>query len=117
MAYFVNKVSFNQANQYNILFRITLLYFYCLDLEIVQPAFSSTVRGYSSFIAYRLPLTSIQHTFELRLKFIPETMEQISLMVFIGQESVHGSNSDYLSLSFIKGYIALTWNLGAGRIF
>lgn len=86
-------------------------------MEIGQPAFSSTVRGYSSFIAYRLPLTSIQHTFELRLKFIPETMEQISLMVFIGQESAHGPNSDYLSLSFIKGYIALTWNLGAGKFF
>lgn len=84
------------------------------DLDISQPTFSSTIRGYSSFIAYRLPLSSIQYSFELRLKFIPETMEQIALMLFIGQENYHSINSDYLSLSFIKGYIALTWNLGAG---
>ena len=79
--------------------------------------FSSTVRGYSSFIAYRLPVNAVVHAFELRLKFIPETMDQISLMLFIGQEDKRDLNSDYLSLSFIKGYIALTWNLGAGKFF
>lgn len=61
-----------------------------------------------------MPINSMFHTFELRLKFIPESMEQISLMVFIGQENWQSTHSDYLSLSFIKGYIALTWNLGAG---
>lgn len=77
--------------------------------------FSSTVRGYSSFVAYRLPATSLVRNFEIRLKFIPETVDQIALMLFIGREDKRDSNSDYFSLSFIKGYIALTWNLGAGK--
>lgn len=46
-------------------------------------------------------------------------MEQISLMVFVGQDGSHGPGSDHLAVSFIKGYIVLTWNLGSGprRIF
>lgn len=42
-------------------------------------------------------------------------MDQIAVMMYIG----HDASTDHVALSFIKGYIVLTWNLGAGarRIF
>lgn len=43
-------------------------------------------------------------------------MEQIALMVFIGQDGPHDTSSDHLAVSFIKGYVVLTWNLGSGNI-
>lgn len=51
---------------------------------------------------------------ELKFKFIPSTVEQIALMVFVGQDGFHDSRADHLSVSFIKGYVVLTWNLGSG---
>ena len=40
-------------------------------------------------------------------------------MMFLGQSGPHRGGSDYLAISFIKGYVLLTWDLGAGprRIF
>jgi hypothetical protein len=35
-------------------------------------------------------------------------------MVFVGQDGFHDSRADHLSVSFIKGYVVLTWNLGSG---
>ena len=39
--------------------------------------------------------------------------------MFLGQSGPHRGGSDYLAISFIKGYVLLTWDLGAGprRIF
>ncbi|KAL1124137.1 hypothetical protein AAG570_001907 [Ranatra chinensis] len=92
---------------------------YCdQDLEIGQPYFSSSIGGLSSYTAYPLP-GAIHHSFELRFHFIPSTMDQIALMIFIGQDHPHDPTSDHLAVSFIKGYVVLTWNLGSGprRIF
>ncbi|XP_068084858.1 protein eyes shut [Anabrus simplex] len=88
------------------------------DLEIGQPSFSSSVAGLSSYVAYPLP-GAIHHSMELKFRFKPATMDQISLMVFVGQDGPHDSRSDHLAVSFIKGYVVLTWNLGSGprRIF
>jgi len=49
------------------------------------------------------------------MHFAPNFMDQIALMMYIG----HDASTDHVALSFIKGYIVLTWNLGAGarRIF
>jgi len=49
------------------------------------------------------------------MHFVPNFMDQIALMMYIG----HDASTDHVALSFIKGYIVLTWNLGAGarRIF
>lgn len=49
------------------------------------------------------------------MNFVPNFMDQIALMMYIG----HDASTDHVALSFIKGYIVLTWNLGAGarRIF
>ena len=40
-------------------------------------------------------------------------------MMFLGQSGPNRGGSDYLAVSFIKGYVLLTWDLGAGprRIF
>lgn len=43
-------------------------------------------------------------------------MDQIALLLFIGQGRPHDSTSDHLAVSFIKGYVVLTWNLGSGKI-
>lgn len=72
--------------------------------------------GLASYIAYPLP-GAIHHSFELHFRFIPMTVDQIALMVFIGQGHPHEPSADHLAVSFIKGYVVLTWNLGSGSHF
>ncbi|CAH1977391.1 unnamed protein product [Acanthoscelides obtectus] len=88
------------------------------DIKISEPFFSSTVRGLSSFVAYPFP-DGIARNMEIKFRFTPTMMDQISLMLFLGQFGYHDFYSDHLSVSFVKGYIMLTWNLGSGprRIF
>ncbi|XP_039278690.1 protein eyes shut [Nilaparvata lugens] len=88
------------------------------DLEIGQPSYAPSVRGISSYTAYPLP-GAVHHSFEIRFRFVPSSMDQIALLLFIGQGRIHDSTSDHLAVSFIKGYVVLTWNLGSGprRIF
>ncbi|CAG2065628.1 unnamed protein product, partial [Timema podura] len=83
------------------------------DVDVAQPQFWSSVGGLSSYAAYQLPGT-IHNSLELKLRFSPTTMDQIALLVFVGQEGLHTVQSDHLALSFIKGYLVLTWNLGSG---
>lgn len=83
-------------------------------MKITEPYFSSTVRGLSSFVAYPFP-DGISRTMELQFRFTPTTIEQISLLVFIGQSGYHDFYSDHLAVSFVKGYVMLTWNLGSGK--
>ncbi|KAJ1524333.1 hypothetical protein ONE63_010839 [Megalurothrips usitatus] len=92
---------------------------YCeSDLEIAQLSFSPSVAGLSSYAAYSLPV-SVEDAMELRFKFVPTTQDQVGLMLFLGQDGAHDATSDHLAVSFIKGYVVLTWNLGSGprRIF
>lgn len=88
------------------------------DVETGYPLFASSIAGLSSFAAFKIPI-EIYEDFHLSFKFLPHDMEQISLMLFIGQDGYHSSTSDHLSVGFIKGYVVLTWNLGSGprRIF
>jgi len=85
-----------------------------IDLEIGEPFFPGSVSGLSSFAAYSIP-AEIHQSFELSMHFVPNFIDQIALMMYIG----HDASTDHVALSFIKGYIVLTWNLGAGarRIF
>lgn len=87
---------------------------YFLDLKVTEPYFSSSVRGYSSFVAYPLP-EGIFQSMEIKFRFTPTNMEQISILLFIGQNGYHDFYSDHLAVSFVKGYIMLTWNLGSGN--
>lgn len=85
-----------------------------VDLEIGEPFFPGSVSGLSSFASYSIP-AEIHQSFELSMNFMPSFTDQIALMVYIGNDA----STDHVALSFIKGYIVLTWNLGAGarRIF
>ncbi|QQP55375.1 Uncharacterized protein FKW44_008530, partial [Caligus rogercresseyi] len=44
---------------------------------------------------------------------------QVALLFFLGQRGLHDFGSDFIALSYIKGHILMTWDLGAGprRIF
>ncbi|CAH1098434.1 unnamed protein product [Psylliodes chrysocephalus] len=68
--------------------------------------------------AYPFPV-GISKTMEIKFRFTPTTLEQISLLLFIGQAGHHDYYSDHVAVSFVRGYIMLTWNLGSGprRIF
>lgn len=87
-----------------------------VDLEITEPNFSSTVHGLSSYAAYAIP-SGISQSMEIRFKFIPTTMDQISILMFLGQKGQHDLFSDHIAVSFVKGYVMLTWNLGSGKSF
>lgn len=101
-------------------FKMDLLFFkiILLGLEIDQPSFSGTVNGLSSYISYPVPIP-LESTLDLSFRVAPATSSQISLLAFIGQSGPHDEKSDHLAVSFIQGYIMLTWNLGNGprRIF
>ncbi|CAD7079574.1 unnamed protein product [Hermetia illucens] len=88
------------------------------NLEVALPSFSGSVNGLSSFVAYTVPIP-LEYSIELSFKILPQTMSQISLLAFLGQSGYHDEKSDHLAVSFIQGYIMLTWNLGGGprRIF
>ncbi|XP_018372289.1 PREDICTED: protein eyes shut [Trachymyrmex cornetzi] len=88
------------------------------DAILVRPAFSVLVPGFASYIAYGVS-TSIKDTMELKLRLIPRTFDQISLIAYFGQRSSRRDVSDHLSITFVRGYIMLTWDLGSGvrRIF
>ncbi|KAI5704103.1 hypothetical protein M8J75_002023 [Diaphorina citri] len=88
------------------------------DIEIGQASYSSSMSGLSSFSAYVIP-ANIHHCFELKFRFVPNSFDQIALLAFIGQDYQHDAITDHLAVSFIKGYVVLTWNLGSGprRIF
>uniref|UniRef100_A0A1B0CEK3 Basement membrane-specific heparan sulfate proteoglycan core protein n=1 Tax=Lutzomyia longipalpis TaxID=7200 RepID=A0A1B0CEK3_LUTLO len=88
------------------------------NLEVAQPTFSGSVEGLSSYVAYPVPIP-LEYSLEMTFKILPATITQISLLAFVGQSGYHDEKSDHLAVSFIQGYIMLTWNLGAGprRIF
>lgn len=56
---------------------------------------------------------------DLSFRIAPSTLNQIALLAFVGQPGYHDDKSDHLAVSFVKGYVMLTWNVGGGprRIF
>ncbi|XP_076278959.1 eyes shut isoform X2 [Lasioglossum baleicum] len=88
------------------------------DTVITRPSFSVLVPGFSSYVAYGVS-NSIKDTMELKMKLIPRTFDQISLIAYLGQSGTRRELSDHLSVTYVRGYIMLTWDLGAGvrRIF
>lgn len=43
-----------------------------------------------------------------------QTTDQVALLLFVGQDHPHDATADHMAVSYIKGYIVLTWNLGSG---
>ena len=45
---------------------------------------------------------------------ISDLVDQVSLLFFIGQNGLHELDADYIAVSYVKGHILLTWDLGSG---
>ncbi|KAK9879790.1 hypothetical protein WA026_006852 [Henosepilachna vigintioctopunctata] len=88
------------------------------DIKITHPYFPAMAKGWSSYVAYSIP-KELSNNLEIKFKFLPTDMDQISMLLFIGQTGHHDMFSDHVAVSLIKGYVMLTWNLGSGprRIF
>ncbi|XP_014295739.1 protein eyes shut [Microplitis demolitor] len=85
---------------------------------IVDPSFSVFIPGFSSYIAYGIN-GLIQNYMEIKMRIMPHSVDQISLIAYIGQGAVSRDTTDHFSVTYVKGYIMLTWDLGSGvrRIF
>lgn len=89
--------------------------FLFLDVEITRPSLAPISTGISSYLMYPLSPSAINSDrFDLRLRFQMADMDQIALLAFVGQNGRHDSGSQHMALTFVKGYIMLTWNMGMG---
>ena len=52
---------------------------------------------------------------EAQFHFSSPSRDQVALLFFIGQEGLHEYGSDYVAISYVKGHILLTWDLGSGE--
>ena len=88
------------------------------EVSLHQPSFTSWVAGYSSFLTYKTP-RDVGLFFEAKFHFTTSLVKQVALLLFLGQSGTARQGSDYLAVSFIKGHVLLTWDLGAGprRVF
>lgn len=65
-------------------------------------------------MAYGVP-AGIRDGMELKLSVLPHTIEQISLIAYLGQPGTRAEITDHFSITFVRGYIMLTWDLGSGK--
>lgn len=72
----------------------------------------------SSYVSYPVTIP-LDYEMDLSFRIVPSTLNQIALLAFVGQAGYHGDKADHLAVSFVKGYVMLTWNVGGGprRIF
>ncbi|XP_053623518.1 protein eyes shut [Plodia interpunctella] len=90
------------------------------NVEITRPSLAPISTSISSYLIYPLSPSALNSDrLDLRLRFQTADMEQIALLAFVGQAGRHDSRSQHLALTFVKGYIMLTWNMGSGprRVF
>ena len=85
-----------------------------IEITINQPAFTSSVGGYSSYLAYPIDPKDVVTRLEAQFHFSSPSRDQVALLFFIGQEGLHEYGSDYVAISYVKGHILLTWDLGSG---
>lgn len=89
------------------------------DAEITKAHFGGTLMGHSSYVTLTPPPFLTEH-FELRFHFVTDDSQQVSLLLFIGPtDQANAEHRDFMAVSFIRGHVALTWDLGSGtrRIF
>ncbi|CAG7836552.1 unnamed protein product [Allacma fusca] len=98
------------------------------EINVKKPSFHGTP-DYSSFLAYD-SIPRFADWMQLKFHFITHNMSQIALLMFSGSETERVSRQnlesppvqvqdsvqamDFFSISFLQGFIALTWNLGSG---
>jgi hypothetical protein len=95
-------------------------------VNVTRPQFDGTFMGHSSYLSLTPPPFIREH-FELKFSFVTDDARQVALLLFIGQQvnadqmtaSGIEEKKDFLAVSFIRGHVALTWDLGSGarRIF
>ena len=56
----------------------------------------------------------ILHLLNFYLTLFSDLVDQVSLLFFIGQNGLHELDADYIAVSYVKGHILLTWDLGSG---
>ncbi|KAI9555102.1 hypothetical protein GHT06_017617 [Daphnia sinensis] len=97
-----------------------------IAVNVTRPQFDGTFMGHSSYLSLTPPPFIREH-FELKFSFVTDDARQVALLLFIGQP-INGDQvtlagieekKDFLAVSFIRGHVALTWDLGSGarRIF
>ena len=52
---------------------------------------------------------------EAQFHFTTKAIEQVALLFFVGQDGLHEYGADYMAVSYVKGHILLTWDLGSGK--
>ena len=80
-------------------------------MEISQPSFTTSVGGYSSYLAHGIVPASVSRAFEAQFHFSHAAghRHQVALMLFLGQEGVHEFGSDYIAVSYVKGHVLGWW--------
>lgn len=102
-----------------------------VEINVTRPHFDGTLLGHASYLLLSMPSFDIRDHFELKFHFVTDDSRQVAILLFIGR-TISGTNDeemeahisqnkpkDFLAVSFIRGHIALTWDLGSGtrRIF
>ena len=65
-------------------------------------------------MAYPIDPKDLVTRLEAQFHFSSPSRDQVALLFFIGQEGLHEYGSDYVAISYVKGHILLTWDLGSG---
>ena len=76
------------------------------DVHLNQPSFTSWVSGYSSFLTYETP-ANVGMFFDVKFHFTTNIVNQVALLLYMGQKEAMRQGSDYLAVSYIKGNDAL----------
>lgn len=118
-----------------------------VEFNVTRPYFEGTTMGHASYLSLTLPPFDLRDHFEAKFQFVTDDSRQVALLLFVGRTSMseeHEENTssitdsntnqtyfqqqqqypnpnlkDFLAVSFIRGHVALTWDLGSGtrRIF
>ena len=105
-------------------------------MNVSRAQFEGSVMGHSSYLKMTPPPFIREH-FELKFHLVTDDSRQVALLLYIGSEEINDAslvansstapsvttannqNKAFMAVSFIRGHIALTWDLGSGtrRIF
>ena len=107
-------------------------------VNVSRAQFEGSVMGHSSYLKMTPP-SFIREHFELKFHLVTDDSRQVALLFYIGSEEADATttvnssstsmlpltpaatnqNKAFMAVSFIRGHIALTWDLGSGtrRIF
>ena len=110
-----------------------------LEMNVTRPHFEGSLMGHASYLILNCPPVDIREHFEIKFHFVTDDYRQVAILLFIGRTNVGSTDEeatttetsdpyfyyntyrpkDFLAVSFIRGHVALTWDLGSGtrRIF